>query len=66
MALGDGLELTWYGHGTWLLKTGEGKFDEAWQDPLTCDRLGRLIAGGPSTTNSCSAVTSAASPATRN
>jgi L-ascorbate metabolism protein UlaG (beta-lactamase superfamily) len=25
MPLGDGLELTWYGHATWLLKTGEGK-----------------------------------------
>jgi len=29
-----------------LLRVGEGKFDEAWQDLLACQRLGRLIARG--------------------
>jgi hypothetical protein len=29
-----------------MLRTGEGKFDEAWQDLLTCHRLGRLVARG--------------------
>jgi hypothetical protein len=29
-----------------LLRAGEGKFDEAWQDVLACHRLGRLLARG--------------------
>ncbi|HLJ98151.1 MAG TPA: RNA polymerase sigma factor [Gemmataceae bacterium] len=29
-----------------MLRAGEGKFDEAWQDLLACHRLGRLIARG--------------------
>jgi hypothetical protein len=30
-----------------LLRTGEGKFAEAWDDLLRCRRLGRLVAHGP-------------------
>ena len=29
-----------------MLRVGEGKFDEAWQDLLACHRLGRLVAKG--------------------
>jgi hypothetical protein len=29
-----------------MLRLGEGKYDEAWQDLLACHRLGRLIARG--------------------
>jgi hypothetical protein len=29
-----------------MLRVGEGKFDEAWQDLLACHRLGRLVARG--------------------
>src|SRR5205085_135586 len=29
-----------------LLRVGEGRFDEAWQDLLACHRLGRLVARG--------------------
>jgi hypothetical protein len=29
-----------------MLRVGQGKFDEAWQDLLACHRLGRLIARG--------------------
>jgi hypothetical protein len=29
-----------------LLRAGEGRFDEAWQDLLACRRLGRLVARG--------------------
>ena len=29
-----------------MLHTGEGKFDDAWQDLLACHRLGRLVARG--------------------
>jgi hypothetical protein len=29
-----------------MLRVGEGKFDEAWQDLLACHRLGRLIGRG--------------------
>jgi hypothetical protein len=32
-----------------LLRAGEGKFDEAWQDLLACHRLGRLVARGGTT-----------------
>jgi hypothetical protein len=29
-----------------MLRVGEGKFDEAWQDLLACHRLGRLVSRG--------------------
>jgi hypothetical protein len=29
-----------------MLRVGEGKYDEAWQDLLTCHRLGRLVGRG--------------------
>src|SRR5205085_8040486 len=29
-----------------MLRTAEGKYDEAWQDLLACHRLGRLVARG--------------------
>jgi hypothetical protein len=29
-----------------MLRVGEGKFDDAWQDLLACHRLGRLVARG--------------------
>jgi hypothetical protein len=29
-----------------MLRVGEGKFDDAWQDLLACHRLGRLVAHG--------------------
>jgi hypothetical protein len=29
-----------------MLRVGEGRYDEAWQDLLTCHRLGRLVARG--------------------
>jgi RNA polymerase sigma factor (sigma-70 family) len=29
-----------------MLRVGEGKFDESWQDVLACHRLGRLLARG--------------------
>jgi hypothetical protein len=31
-----------------MLRMGEGKFDEAWQDLLACHRLGRLVGRGAS------------------
>jgi hypothetical protein len=29
-----------------MLRTGEGRYDDAWQDLLACHRLGRLVARG--------------------